>query len=85
MYRVHRRQLIEIEDQPWCPRAVRDGLTDYLQFVTDRTEPYTAAVPLLANALRSRDPASGEAPVPVVDRDPAAVGRPERLGADRSP
>ena len=77
---MRRRQLIEIEDQPWCPRAVRDGLTDYLQFVTDRTEPYIAAVPLLADALRSSgDPASSEAPAPVVDMGSGAGGPWRRL------
>ena len=30
MKRLH---LIEIHDQHWCPRTVRDGETDYLQFV----------------------------------------------------
>ena len=30
MKRLH---LIEIHDQDWCPRTVRDGETDYLQFV----------------------------------------------------
>src|SRR5690242_14048961 len=43
---VRRRQLIEIEDQSWCPAAVRDGLTDYLQFITDHTEPYAPAARL---------------------------------------
>ncbi len=50
---MRRRQLIEIEDQPWCPTAVRDGLTEYLQFISDRTEPYAAAARLLADALRA--------------------------------
>ncbi len=50
---MRRRQLIEIEDQPWCPAAVRDGLTDYLQFVVDRGDPYAAAAPLLIDALRA--------------------------------
>ena len=49
---MRRRQLIEIEDQSWCPAAVRDGLTDYLQFITDHTEPYAPAARLLAEALR---------------------------------
>jgi len=29
---MRRWHLIEIEDQPWCPRAIRDAATDYLQF-----------------------------------------------------
>jgi hypothetical protein len=36
---VRRWHLIEIEDQPWCPAAVRDAATDYLQFIIDRTRP----------------------------------------------
>ena len=46
-----RFHLFEIEDQPWCPRVLRDALTDYLRFVMDRFEPYAPAVPLLADAL----------------------------------
>ena len=49
---MRRFHLIEIAEQPWCPRAVRDGVTDYLQFVIDRTRPYAAAAPILAAALR---------------------------------
>jgi len=77
---VRRRQLIEIEDQSWCPAAVRDGLTDYLQFISDRTEPYAAAARLLADALRV--PADGPAsqpPVSVVDLGSGAGGPWRRL------
>src|SRR6185436_2410058 len=42
----------EIHDQDWCPRTVRDGETDYLQFVIATTKPYTAMVPILAAALQ---------------------------------
>ena len=49
---VHETYLIEIHDQDWCPRAVRDGETDYLQFVIATTKPYAAMVPILAAALR---------------------------------
>ena len=56
---MRRRQWIEIADQPWCPAAVRDGLTDYLQFVIDRTAPYAAAGPLLADAFRAASRAAG--------------------------
>ena len=27
-----RTQLFEVEDQPWCPRSLRDGVTDYLRY-----------------------------------------------------
>jgi hypothetical protein len=48
MGRLH---LFEIEDQSWCPRVLRDALTDYLQLVMDRFTPYAPAAPLLAQAL----------------------------------
>jgi len=48
MKRLH---LIEIHDQDWCPRTVRDGETDYLQFVIATTKPYAPMVPILATAL----------------------------------
>jgi len=49
MKRLH---LVEIHDQDWCPRTVRDGLTDYLQFVIATTKSYAAMVPILAAALQ---------------------------------
>jgi hypothetical protein len=49
MKRLH---LIEIHDQDWCPRTVRDGETDYLQFVIATAKPYAAMVPILATALQ---------------------------------
>lgn len=52
--RIHlkRLHLIEIEDQFWCPRAVRDGVTDYLQFAQVATRTYAPIASLLADALR---------------------------------
>jgi hypothetical protein len=44
---------LEIEDQAWCPRAVRDGITDYLQFALTTAKPYEVVIPRLAEALRS--------------------------------
>jgi hypothetical protein len=49
---VKRLHLLEIEDHDWCPRAVRDGITDYLQFALATTRPYAAIVPLLSEALQ---------------------------------
>jgi hypothetical protein len=49
MRRVH---LLEIEDQPWCPRAVRDGVTDFLRHMGDAGRVYAPAAPVLAAALR---------------------------------
>src|SRR5262249_35237299 len=49
---VRRLHVLEIEDQAWCPRAVRDGITDYLQFALAMAKPYAVVVPPLAEALR---------------------------------
>lgn len=48
---MKRFQVFEIEDQAWLPNSIRDALTDYLQFVTDRTQPYAPIIPQLENAL----------------------------------
>lgn len=42
----------EVDDQPWLPRSVRDGFTDYLRFMTTHARPYQAVVEPLADALR---------------------------------
>lgn len=77
---MRRRQLIEIEDQSWCPAVVRDALTDYLQFITDRTEPYAPAARLLAEALRaSANDRPGQSPVRVVDLGSGGGGPWRRL------
>jgi hypothetical protein len=49
MKRLH---LIEIEDQDWCPRTIRDAATDYLKFCLAATKPYAATVPILTTALQ---------------------------------
>jgi hypothetical protein len=49
MKRLH---LIEIEDQAWCPRSVRDATTDYLQCFFAATKTYAAMIPLLAAVLQ---------------------------------
>jgi hypothetical protein len=49
---MKRFHLIEIHDQDWCPRTVRDGETDYLQCVIATTKPYAAMVPILAAAFQ---------------------------------
>jgi hypothetical protein len=49
---VNRRHLIEIEDQPWCPRVIRDYATDYLQFAIVAWKAYASVMPLLADALK---------------------------------
>jgi hypothetical protein len=49
---MKRLQLIEIHDQEWCPRAIRDAVTDYLQFVIAKMKGYAPVVPVLAAALQ---------------------------------
>jgi hypothetical protein len=49
---MRRLHLLEIEDQPWCPPSVRDGVTDFLQFMADAGRVYDPAAPVLADALR---------------------------------
>ena len=49
MKRLH---FIEIHDQHWCPRMVRDALTEYLQFTIAATKPYAAMAPILTRALQ---------------------------------
>ena len=46
-----RIQLIEIIDQSWCPKVVRDGITDFLQFLLGWRNFYSPAAHLLGNAL----------------------------------
>ena len=48
MGRLH---LLEIHDQPWCPRSLRDALTDFLRFALELGRSYAAAAPLLREAI----------------------------------
>jgi hypothetical protein len=54
---MRRLHLFEIEDQAWCPRWLRDAMTDYLAEAHRLTAPYAPAVPTLEQALR-RDSAT---------------------------
>jgi hypothetical protein len=47
-----RLHLIELGDQPWCPQAVRNGITDHLQLIEGLTRVYARAASKLADALR---------------------------------
>lgn len=38
-------------DQPWCPRVVRDGATDYLEHIVALTDGYAPIRPLLIESL----------------------------------
>jgi len=42
----------EISDQPWCPRVIRDAVTDFLQYSTIRWGQYTHLLPTLCYFLQ---------------------------------
>lgn len=46
-----RFHLLEIADQPWCPRILRDGLTDYLRHAEGVMRPYDPVLPRVQRAL----------------------------------
>jgi hypothetical protein len=48
---VKRYQLMELEDQPWFPRTVRDLATDYLQFVQTLLRFDRAMAPLIRRVM----------------------------------
>lgn len=48
MGRLH---LVELEDLPWFPRAIRDAGTDFLRFFFERTGAYRPVIPRLRQAL----------------------------------
>lgn len=48
---IPRLQLIEIEDQSWCPDVIRDTMTDFLCFLMETFTPYRAAAAILARSL----------------------------------
>jgi hypothetical protein len=48
---MKRRHWIEISDEPWCPRGIRNAVTDYSRFVTELSGVYNAVAPLLIDAL----------------------------------
>src|SRR4051812_4614581 len=49
---MRRLHLFEIEDQPWCPRAVRDGGTDWLHFMESTHKTFDPIAPKLREAMR---------------------------------
>ena len=44
--------LLEIEDEPWCPRAIRDGGTDWLQFLANFHKGFNVIGVRLREAMR---------------------------------
>ena len=50
---MRRVQFIELHEQPWFPRSVRDEITDALQFGLNLLTVYAPIAPMLQNALDS--------------------------------
>ena len=48
---MKRRQLIELEDQPWFPAAIRDLATDYLQFLQTQFRLDRAMAPVVRRVI----------------------------------
>jgi hypothetical protein len=49
MRRIH---LIEVADLTWCPRGIRQGVSDYCRFLVEVSGAFNPVAPLLAGALR---------------------------------
>lgn len=52
---MRRLHLLELEDQAWCPKPIRDGATDFLEFTQNLGGPYDVIVEKLKRALASRN------------------------------
>ena len=50
---LRRRQLVELEDLAWCPRAVRDGGTDWLAFMANGSGMFADAAPKIRTAMNA--------------------------------
>ena len=49
MGRIH---LFEFEDQKWFPSFLRNYLTDFLQFLSNKTKLYKPIIPFLEEAIK---------------------------------
>ncbi|WP_241495948.1 class I SAM-dependent methyltransferase [Paraburkholderia monticola] len=49
---MRRLHLLEIEDEPWCPRAIRDGATDWLHFLANAHKGFNAIGDKMREAMR---------------------------------
>ena len=49
---MRRLHLLEIEDEPWCPRAIRDGATDWLHFLANAHKGFNVIAVKLREAMR---------------------------------
>ena len=48
---IGRLQLFELHDFTWCPKVIRDGLTDFLEISIETLDTYAAVRPLLMRAF----------------------------------
>ncbi|MFB9081092.1 hypothetical protein ACFFWB_27450 [Flavobacterium procerum] len=49
MSRIH---LFEFEDQQWLPEFIRNYITDFLQFLSNKTPMYKGIVPIIEKGLK---------------------------------
>lgn len=49
---MERKHFFEIIDQPWCPKFLRQGVTDYLQTISNLGNPYRRVLPHFCQAIR---------------------------------
>lgn len=73
---MKRWHLFEFNDAPWMPLALKALVTDYLAALTEWVQPFSAQLPLMAQALRRADKDAG-----VVDLCSGGGGPWRHLGA----
>lgn len=49
--KMERVQLFELEDYPWFPQTIRDGITGFLNYLVSRSGLFNSIAPRLAQAL----------------------------------
>jgi hypothetical protein len=82
---VRRFHLLELEDQPWFPRVIRDLATDYLQFISTAFRMDRAMTPVIRRVLDENGTANivdlcsgGSGPLLLIVKGLAADGVPVR-------
>ena len=87
MWFTRRVQAFELLDSPRCPPAVRDGATDYLQFIIRTGNAYGPIATVLASTLASRGQtrivdlcSGGGGPWPELRSALIAAGAPSTVG-----
>ena len=80
---MRRFHLLELEDQPWFPRTVRDLATDYLQFIQTRFRLDRAMTPIVRRVLDESETtrivdlcSGGSGPLLLIVKDLADAGVP---------